>query len=111
MPKDLHEQYNFRNAIQQVVKQVHPDMSITSEALNESNLLIHFLLEKLMTNMNRLVQNDKKMTINSRTVQSAVRLTLPGELSKHAVSEGTKTITKYNAPLASGDQPKVKNMV
>ena len=32
--------------------------------------------------------------ICSRTVQTAVRLILPGELAKHAVSEGTKAVTK-----------------
>lgn len=32
----------------------------------------------------------KKSTISSREIQTAVRLILPGELSKHAISEGTK---------------------
>lgn len=36
-------------------------------------------------------------------MQTAVRLLLPGELAKHAVSEGTKAVTKYNASLA-GEQ-------
>jgi histone H2B len=31
----------------------------------------------------------------SRDVQSAVRLQLPGELAKHAISEGTKALAKY----------------
>ena len=30
-------------------------------------------------------------------VQTAVRLLLPGELAKHAVSEGTKAVTKYTS--------------
>ncbi|XP_035665533.1 uncharacterized protein LOC118408780 [Branchiostoma floridae] len=30
----------------------------------------------------------------SREIQTAVRLLLPGELAKHAVSEGTKAVTK-----------------
>ncbi|KAF9083035.1 hypothetical protein BGX23_011841 [Mortierella sp. AD031] len=29
--------------------------------------------------------------------QTAVRLILPGELAKHAVSEGTKAVTKYTS--------------
>merc|ERR1719378_1545865 len=33
--------------------------------------------------------------ITSRDIQTAVRLILPGELAKHAVSEGTKAVTKY----------------
>ena len=31
----------------------------------------------------------------SREIQTAVRLLLPGELAKHAVSEGTKAVTKF----------------
>ncbi|ODM95883.1 Late histone H2B.2.2, partial [Orchesella cincta] len=30
-------------------------------------------------------------------IQTAVRLLLPGELAKHAVSEGTKAVTKYTS--------------
>ena len=35
-----------------------------------------------------------RSTITSREIQTAVRLLLPGELAKHAVSEGTKAVTK-----------------
>jgi len=38
-----------------------------------------------------------RRTLTSREIQTAVRLTLPGELSKHAVSEGVKAVTKYNS--------------
>jgi len=41
----------------------------------------------------------RKTTISSREIQTAVRLLLPGELAKHAVSEGTKAVTKYQASL------------
>ena len=37
------------------------------------------------------------MTLSGRAVQSAIRLVLPGELSKHAVSEGTKAVTKFSS--------------
>ena len=30
-------------------------------------------------------------------IQTAVRLILPGELAKHAVSEGTRAVTKYSS--------------
>ncbi|KAI5279443.1 Histone H2B Type 1-D [Manis pentadactyla] len=38
----------------------------------------------------RLALYNKRSTITSREIQTAVRLLLPGELAKHAVSEGTK---------------------
>ena len=40
---------------------------------------------------------NKRSTITSREIQTAVRLLLPGELAKHAVSEGTKAVTKYSS--------------
>jgi histone H2B len=40
---------------------------------------------------------NKKATLSSREIQTAVRLVLPGELAKHAVSEGTKAVTKFTS--------------
>ena len=39
---------------------------------------------------------NKKHTLTSREVQTAIRLVFPGELAKHAVSEGTKAVTKFS---------------
>ena len=43
------------------------------------------------------VHYNKCSTITSREIQTSVRLLLPGELAKHAVSEGTKAVTKYTS--------------
>ena len=40
-----------------------------------------------------LAAYSKKSTISSRELQTSVRLILPGELAKHAISEGTKSVT------------------
>ena len=45
----------------------------------------------------KLAKYNAKATISSREIQTAVRLLLPGELAKHAVSEGTKAVTKYTS--------------
>ena len=45
----------------------------------------------------QVVLHNKKATMTAREVQTAVRLVLPGELAKHAVSEGTKAVTKYQS--------------
>ena len=44
----------------------------------------------------RPAQYAKAATLDSRCVQTGVRLVLPGELAKHAVSEGTKAVTKFS---------------
>ncbi len=45
----------------------------------------------------KLGRINKTKTMTSREIQTAVRLVLPGELSKHAVSEGTKAVTKFTS--------------
>ncbi|GMN39269.1 hypothetical protein TIFTF001_008492 [Ficus carica] len=45
----------------------------------------------------RLARYNKKPTITSGEIQTAVRLVLSGELAKHAVSEGTKAVTKFTS--------------
>ncbi|KAK2976449.1 hypothetical protein RJ640_015572 [Escallonia rubra] len=51
------------------------------------NSFINDIFEKLAQESSRLARYNKKPTITSREIQTAVRLVLPGELAKHAVSE------------------------
>jgi histone H2B len=46
-----------------------------------------------MSPISELAAYSKKSTISSREIQTSVRLILPGELAKHAISEGTKSVT------------------
>ncbi|BGP07784.1 histone H2B [Rhodotorula toruloides] len=48
------------------------------------------------TEASKLASYNKKSTM-SRQIQTSVRLILPGELSKHAISEGTKAVTKFSS--------------
>lgn len=89
---------SFDTYIYRVLKQVHPDTGMSGDGLSELNNLIRISLQRIVTSINLLMQNSKgRKTISSREVQSGVRLALPGELAKHAVSEGTKAVTKYNS--------------
>jgi len=45
----------------------------------------------------KLVRTNKGKTLSAREVQTAVRLTLPGELAKHAQAEGTKAVAKFTS--------------
>ncbi|KAL9703085.1 hypothetical protein quinque_006603 [Culex quinquefasciatus] len=55
------------------------------------------LKQRIAAEASRLAQYNKRSTITSREIQTGVRLLLPGELAKHAVSEGTKAVTKYTS--------------
>ena len=61
------------------------------------NSFVNDIFERIATEASRLAHYNKKSTISSREIQTAIRLLLPGELAKHAVSEGTKAVTKYTS--------------
>lgn len=83
--------------IYKVLKQVHPDTGISSKAMSIMNSFVNDIFERIAAESARLSQYNKRSTITSREIQTGVRLLLPGELAKHAVSEGTKAVTKYTS--------------
>jgi histone H2B len=58
---------------------------------------VNDIFERIAAEVSRLVHYNKRSAITSREIQTAVKLLLPGELAKHAVSEGTKAVTKYTS--------------
>merc|ERR1712010_84687 len=86
----------FSVYIYRVLKQVHPELGVSKKSMSIMNSFINDIFEKVAGESSRLVRYNKKHTLSSREVQTAVRLLLPGELAKHAVSEGTKAVTKYS---------------
>ncbi|BAT06016.1 Os08g0490900 [Oryza sativa Japonica Group] len=87
----------YKIYIFKVLKQVHPDIGISSKAMSIMNSFINDIFEKLAGEAAKLARYNKKPTITSREIQTSVRLVLPGELAKHAVSEGTKAVTKFTS--------------
>jgi histone H2B len=83
--------------IYKVLKQVHPDTGVSSKAMSIMNSFVNDIFERIASESSRLAHYNKRSTITSREIQTAVRLLLPGELAKHAVSEGTKAVTKYTS--------------
>ncbi|KAL7025643.1 hypothetical protein ACKWTF_013574 [Chironomus riparius] len=90
---------SFAIYIFKVLRQVHPDTGISSKAMSIMNSFVNDLFERLAGEASRLGQHNHRATMSSREIQTSVRLLLPGELSKHAVSEGTKAVTKYTSTM------------
>ncbi|KAL9423694.1 hypothetical protein AB3S75_035723 [Citrus x aurantiifolia] len=80
----------YKIYIFKVLKQVHPDIGISSKAMGIMNSFINDIFEKF-------ARYKKKPTITSREFQTVGRLVLPGELDKHTVSEGTEVVTKFTS--------------
>ena len=87
----------YSSYIYKVLRQVHPDQGISKRAMSIMNSFINEMFDRIAGEAGRIARYNKKSTMSSREVQSAVRLVLPGELAKHSVSEGTKAVTKYTS--------------
>ncbi len=92
---------SYATYIYRVLKQVHPDTGISNKAMAILNSFVSDIFERIATEASKLASYNKKSTISSREIQTAVRLILPGELSKHAISEGTKSVTKLEVFVSS----------
>jgi histone H2B len=88
---------SFNIYIYKVLKQVFPDMGMSKKAMSIMNSFVNDTFEKIASEASNLCTYNKKATLDARAIQCAVRLVFPGELSKHAVSEGTKAVQKYQA--------------
>ncbi|XP_057333576.1 histone H2B-like [Microplitis mediator] len=88
---------SYGTYIYKVLKQVHPDTGVSSKAMSVMNSFVNDIFERIAAEASRLAHYSKRSTITSRDIQSAVLLLLPGELAKHAVSEGTKAVAKYTS--------------
>merc|ERR1719159_1821313 len=86
----------YKIYIYKVLKQLHPDTGISSKAMSIMNSFLNDMFDKIATEASRLSLYNKKPTITSREIQTAVRLVLQGDLARHGVSEGTKAVTKYS---------------
>ena len=88
---------SYSSYIYKVLKQVHPDTGISKKGMSIMNSFINDIFERIASEAGKLSRYSKKMTLSSREIQTSVRLMLPGELAKHAVSEGTKAVTKFTS--------------
>ena len=90
----------YKVYIYKVLKQVHPNMGISAQSMSILNSFVHDMFTKIGSEAAKLSLYSMKVTMTSREIQSAVRLVLPGELARHAVTEGTKAVGKYSTLTA-----------
>ena len=86
----------FQQYIYKVLKQVHPEVGISTNAMQIMNSFVGDVLKRVLKQVYLLTMAMGKTcttTVTSREVQTAVRLALNGELTKHAISEGIVNAT------------------
>ena len=92
--------------MKRILKQVHPKLGLTADASVQLNALLNVIGGRIAEKASFLCSNTigkqeikpnkNGGTCEERAAVAATRLVLPGELAKHAVSEGTKAVTKLS---------------
>jgi len=79
--------------------QLHPDSNISARSMQIMDDFVHDWIRRITSTAGDIAEYNGKLTIRAREIQTAVKLNLPRELAKHAVSEGTKAVTKFSSSL------------
>ena len=85
--------------IYKVLKQVHPEIGVSKRAMEVLNSFVTDVFDRICDESAKLCKYSARQTLGAREIQAATALVLPGELAKHAQSEGSKSVNKYHASI------------
>ncbi|KAH0473204.1 MAG: hypothetical protein KVP17_001354 [Porospora cf. gigantea B] len=91
---------SYSSYILKVLKEIHPELGISKRSMMIMNSFVQDTFEKIATEAAKLCRYTKKETLSTREVQSATRLVLPTDLSKHATTEGSKSVAQFSGNKA-----------
>ncbi|CAA7390866.1 unnamed protein product [Spirodela intermedia] len=90
----------YKRYVFRVLKQVHPELRVSSMAMTVLDSLVKDMFERLAGEASRLSKYSGRATLSTREIQAAVRLVLPRELGEHALAEGNKAVANFMTAAA-----------
>jgi len=97
--------FSFKRYIYKVLKDIYRYIRISQRAIQIVDDMVYDCLQRISHTASELAEYNSKLTITSREIQTAVRLTLLGELGKNAVSEGVRAVTRFNLSIPKKGVP------
>ncbi len=88
---------SFSLYIYKVLRSISNDVGISKKGMNVINSLVTDMFEQVALESSKLVRYQKKKTLSSQDVQTAVKLLLPPDLGNHAILEGSKAVSKFSS--------------
>lgn len=86
---------SFATYFSRVLKKIHDDLRLSQEAASVMDSFVHDIFERIADEAGRLARYTRRSTITTREIQTAVRLMLPGDMGRYAVSAGNKAVLRY----------------
>ena len=69
-------------------------LTLSGKAMKIVDSFVRDMFERLATQGAQVARTNKRSTLSTKELQTAVKLLLPTELAKHAMSEGAKAVSK-----------------
>ena len=91
--KKVEERGIYDTFITKLLNRIHPNMNISPEALSTVDSIISYLFDYIATESKRLAHYSTELTITVNEIQTAVRLLLPSELARNALSKAAKALS------------------
>ncbi|CAD2219051.1 histone H2B [Angomonas deanei] len=82
--------------IQRSLRQVYKTLTISKASVRVLSSFIEDMFNKIQYEAIHVAKVNKVRTLTAREIQTSARLLLPPELTKHAMSECTKAVAKYD---------------
>ena len=79
-----------------MLRQRQTGLSLSHDSVNSLDSFVKDMFERIAEEAGRLARYNKRRTITHEDIEAAVRLLLPGELRKHAITEATKSLIRYH---------------
>ena len=80
--------------IRRVLKSQKSKLTLSGRTMKVVNSFVTDMLDRIATEAGALCRVNKKRTLGSREIQTAVRLTLPAELAKVSLGQAARTLSK-----------------
>lgn len=88
---------SFSLYIYKVLKSIANDVGISKKGMNVIDSLVTDMFEQIAMEGAKLIRYNKKKTLSSQDIQTAVKLLLPADLASHALLEANKAVQKFNS--------------
>lgn len=102
MPKII----NLSTYINKTLKQVHPDNSISSDSKAQLNAIMRKITWNITNTARIFVITNDRETVDVNAIEHAINQNLPGELAKHAINNGKRTVELYTKNKAAKSDKK-----
>jgi len=86
---------NWATYLHKIKGQKHPELGMASDAMYVLNGIVEDYKERMILESYKSAESLKGGTIKSKHARMAAALLLDGQLLKHTVAEGEKTLAKY----------------